>query len=91
MKQLVDAVYDAYKRAKPFLQEDLPDRIEVQLLVVFPIGDLRRLDEVRTGEKLVSGGLGKPAGDSASGALPIPFPQPRAKGTTPGADDFCGT
>jgi hypothetical protein len=74
-RRVLDAIHDAYRRAKAHLMDELPDRTPVQLLVVFSLGDLRRLDEV-------SGDAGKPAGDAAPGPR---CPPDEAR---PGADDI---
>jgi hypothetical protein len=56
-KPIIDAVLKAYKQTKPHLMEELPDRTPVQVLVVFTLGDLRRLEQSGgTHLTLLSGG-----------------------------------
>ena len=44
-EQLIGAILTAYHKIKPELMPELPDRMEVLMLVRFQLGHLRELDQ----------------------------------------------
>ena len=54
-EQLIGAILTAYHKIKPELMPELPDRMEVLMLVRFELGHLRELEQERDGEQEKAG------------------------------------